>query len=69
MFMGVVKDMIKVNDVPVEKMTEMFQYRYPMKEIMIPMDDVVNTILFLLSDSAKMMTGSTLCIDGGFLTT
>ena len=30
-------------------------------------DDVVNAVLFLLSDSAAMINGSTLPVDGGFL--
>lgn len=30
-------------------------------------DDVVNSILFLLSDKSAMTTGSSLMIDGGFL--
>ncbi|XP_069511418.1 L-xylulose reductase [Ambystoma mexicanum] len=33
------------------------------------MDDVVNTILFLLSDKSAMIHGATLPIDGGFLAT
>ena len=30
-------------------------------------DDVVNAILFLLSDSSAMISGSTLPVDGGVL--
>lgn len=30
-------------------------------------DDVVNSILFLLSDKSAMTTGSSLMVDGGFL--
>jgi len=32
-------------------------------------EDVVEAILFLLSDKAAMVNGSTLPIDGGFLAT
>lgn len=32
-------------------------------------DNVVDAILFLLSDRSSMTTGSTLPVDGGFLTT
>jgi len=30
-------------------------------------DDVVNAVMFLLSDSAAMINGSTMPIDGGLL--
>lgn len=30
-------------------------------------DDVVNSVLFLLSDKSAMTTGSSLMVDGGFL--
>lgn len=32
-------------------------------------DNVVDTILFLLSDRSSMTTGSTVPVDGGFLVT
>lgn len=33
------------------------------------MENVVDTILFLLSDRSSMTTGSTVPVDGGFLAT
>lgn len=33
------------------------------------MENVVDTILFLLSDHSSMTTGSTVPVDGGFLAT
>lgn len=40
-------------------------------DLMLPteVEDVVNTILFLLSDRCSMTTGCALPVDGGFLTT
>ena len=29
-------------------------------------EDIANLVTFLLSDSARWITGSTICIDGGF---
>ena len=33
----------------------------------VEVSDVVDTVMYLLSDSAAMINGSTLPIDGGFL--
>jgi NAD(P)-dependent dehydrogenase (short-subunit alcohol dehydrogenase family) len=30
-------------------------------------EDITNLVTFLLSDGARWITGSTICIDGGFL--
>ena len=35
----------------------------------LPMDDVVNTILFVLSNMSSMMTGESVVLDGGFCAT
>ena len=43
--------------------------RYPLGEMMMPMEQVVSTILFLASGIAGMMTGSSVVLDGGFLAT
>ena len=53
----------------VAKMQEMMVGRYPLGEFMLPMEQVVNTILFLASGIAGMMTGSSVVLDGGFLAT
>jgi len=33
----------------------------------VEVDDVVSAVMYLLSDSAAMINGSTLPVDGGFL--
>lgn len=40
---------------------------YTMMCMSTEVEDVVNTILFLLSDKSKMTNGVTLPVDGGFL--
>lgn len=44
---------------------EAYQQRIPLKRITQP-EEVVNLILFLLSDVAPMIHGETILIDGGF---
>ena len=41
--------------------------RSPLKSIWIDMEELVETIFFVLSDRASMMTGSAILIDGGAL--
>ena len=48
---------------------EKYADRYPLGEHMLPMEQVVNTILFLASGIAGMMTGSSVVLDGGILAT
>ena len=43
--------------------------RFPLGKSMLPMEQVVSTILFLASGIAGMMTGSSVVLDGGFLAT
>ena len=43
--------------------------RFPLGEMMLPMEQVVSTILFLGSGIAGMMTGSSVILDGGFCAT
>ena len=52
-----------------EKMTAAFSSRLPLGDLIMPMDQVVNTILFLASGIAGLMTGSSVVLDGGFLAT
>jgi len=49
-----------------EESANMAKSVIPMGEGVMPMDDVVNTILFALSDFTTMLTGTTLMIDGGY---
>jgi len=42
-----------------------FQKRVPLKRLVNP-DEIVNTILFVLSNKAEMINASTLVIDGGY---
>jgi NAD(P)-dependent dehydrogenase (short-subunit alcohol dehydrogenase family) len=42
-----------------------FQERTPMRRI-VDMQEVVNTILFLLSDAVDMINGQNIVIDGGY---
>lgn len=37
----------------------------PSGQVVVPMNDVVHTILFMASDSATQMTGQCLGVDGG----
>jgi len=43
--------------------------RTPLGDPLLPMDDVVNTILFVLSDLTTTMTGENVVLDGGFCAT
>jgi NAD(P)-dependent dehydrogenase (short-subunit alcohol dehydrogenase family) len=43
--------------------------RTPLGDPMIPIEDVVNTILFVLSNMSSMMTGENVVLDGGFCAT
>lgn len=43
--------------------------RTPLGDPILPMDDVVNTILFVLSNMSTMMTGENVVLDGGFCAT
>lgn len=43
--------------------------RTPLGEPILPMDEVVNTILFVLSNISSMMTGENVVLDGGFCAT
>ncbi len=43
---------------------EMIRRRTPLRDFVTPMD-VANTVLFLSSEKAKMITGSTIDVDGG----
>lgn len=43
--------------------------RTPLGDPILPMDDVVNTILFVLSNASSMMTGENVIVDGGFCAT
>ena len=52
-----------------EEDTDGFAGRFPLGQRMMPMEQVVNTILFLVSGIAGMMTGSSVVLDGGFLAT
>ena len=40
--------------------------RVPLPKKTVNMDDILNTVLFLLSDAAVAMIGNTLTVDGGF---
>ena len=60
---------MKLESEEMEKMTEMLSGRYPLEVTTMPMEQVVNTILFLASGIAGMMTGSSVVLDGGFLAT
>jgi NAD(P)-dependent dehydrogenase (short-subunit alcohol dehydrogenase family) len=42
--------------------------RQCLKDLLVP-DDVVDSILFLASDSSKSITGQLLAVDGGVVTT
>jgi enoyl-[acyl-carrier protein] reductase III len=43
--------------------------RTPLGDPLLPMDDVVNTILFVLSELTSMMSGENVVLDGGFCAT
>ena len=48
---------------------KMFAGRHPLGKSVIPMEDVVNTLLFLASGLAGMMTGNGIILDGGYTAT
>jgi NAD(P)-dependent dehydrogenase (short-subunit alcohol dehydrogenase family) len=43
--------------------------RLPSGNAFIPMDDVINTLLFLASDMTTMLTGENVALDGGYCIT
>jgi len=49
-----------------DKITENVSQRCPLNRSAVEMEDVVNSVLFLLGDSANMVNGQTIHIDGGF---
>uniref|UniRef100_A0A8C0VJH5 Dicarbonyl and L-xylulose reductase n=6 Tax=Passeriformes TaxID=9126 RepID=A0A8C0VJH5_CYACU len=61
----VMTDMGRINWSDPQKSAAMIN-RIPLGKF-AEVDDVVNSILFLLSDKSAMTTGSSLMIDGGFL--
>ena len=63
------QSMKKLDPETLEKVQKMFAGRYPLGEVMLPMEQVVSTILFLASGIPGMMSGSSVVLDGGFLTT
>ena len=52
-----------------EEWKKIYAGRFPLNEIFIPIEQVVNTILFIGSDLVGMMTGSGVLIDGGLSAT
>lgn len=61
----VMTDMGRINWSDPQKSAAMIN-RIPLGKF-AEVDDVVNSILFLLSDKSAMTTGSSLMVDGGFL--
>lgn len=49
-----------------EKITQNVCQRCPMGRSAIEVKDVLNAVLFLLSDSSRYINGQSLVIDGGF---
>lgn len=43
--------------------------RIPAGKPFIPMEDVINTVLFISSDCTTMMTGANIALDGGYTVT
>lgn len=61
---------VEVKDIPFGMLIFLVQFEgcIGCSLCLIPeVDDVVNSILFLLSDKSAMTTGSSLMVDGGFL--
>ena len=52
-----------------EEFMKSYGNRYPLGEFFVPIEQVVNTILFIGSDLVGMMTGSGVIIDGGYIAT
>lgn len=52
-------------DVPVSEHEETFVAAQPMNALIDP-EDVASAVVYLLSDDARQVTGSTLTVDGGF---
>jgi NAD(P)-dependent dehydrogenase (short-subunit alcohol dehydrogenase family) len=50
-------------------LVDVLKSRTPTQVPMMPLDQMVNTILFMLSDLAPQITGQTLTVDGGFMVT
>lgn len=44
---------------------KVWEQQTPSGQVVMPMNDVVNTILFMASDSTTQMTGQCLGVDGG----
>lgn len=51
--------------VPVDQLFAAFQQRVPLGESYVPMEQVVNAVLF--AASTPFLAGSTLTVDGGYL--
>ena len=53
----------------VERVNKLLPGRFPLDEVLTPVEQVVNTILFLASGIAGVMTGNSVALDGGLLAT
>jgi NAD(P)-dependent dehydrogenase (short-subunit alcohol dehydrogenase family) len=43
--------------------------RIPAGKPFVPMEDVINTVLFVASDLTSMLTGANIALDGGYTVT
>jgi len=48
---------------------EIISTRTPLQGTFMPLDQVANTVLFILSDMCPQMTGQVVAVDGGYLVT